>query len=868
VPVNAKISLKNNILSYNIDYDPTKNLIIDPLIYSTFLGAGDEDKGFSIELDSSNNAYVTGETWSLGFPTTTGAYNSTNNGSMDIFVLKLNSAGNSLIYSTYIGGSDNEEGRDIAIDANNYAYITGYTESLDFPTTGNAYNRTFGGGLYDVFVLKLNSAGSSLAYSTYMGGSDYERGFSIALDSANNAYVTGYTWSFNFPVVGGGINKTLNGWEDVFVFKLDSAGSNLLYSTYIGGFGIDYGYSIALDSSNNAYITGYTESLNFPSTTGAFDQTNNGSGDIFVLKVNSAGNSLVYSTYIGGEDEDIGYAIAVDSSANAYVTGWTWSTDFPISSGAFKTKLNNWSDVIIIKLNSLGDKLIYSTYLGGTNDDFGRAITLDSVYNVYITGSTISPDFPTTSDAIDRRYNSWEDAFVFILSASGSNMMYSSFIGGTDEDFGYSIALDHSNYGYVTGYTLSPNFPITTGAKDTIYNDYEDAFILKLKFPPKPDAPKNLSSRDGDGFVHLNWEPPINVKKTSINNYIIYKGTSISDFNVFQVIDNIEYFNDTDVINGIKYYYAISAQNAMGEGNKSKIISAEPGAPPTKPTNLKVSPGFDHIQLIWDPPENNKGFDVNSYIIYRGLSEIKLLVLDTIGNLTDYNDTNVDPGRIYYYSISAYNQKGESERSDVITSAPGRTPSAPRNFTVEKINYYIFLTWSEPADKGGFNISRYRIYRGLDKDNLVLIGETDIISYVDTTSDIDMIYFYSVSAVNVKGEGAQTYLVLAKSGSVPPIPLLSGRVGENFVKLSWVLTNASSYEILYYKIYRGSSTSPLQLIAISTGLAYYDYNVSVDIIYSYIVSAVNEKGEGLKSKISNARLMGLPSAPVVMVIYF
>ena len=255
-------------------------------------------------MDTSGNAYVTGYTDSTNFPTTTGAFQTTFSGSIDAFVTKLNSSGTGLLYSTYLGGSDFDFGYGIALDSSGNAHVAGETASTDFPTTAGAFQTTYAGGDRDAFVTELNATGTSLLYSTYLGGSGYDRSAhlgDIALDSFGNAYIVGDTDSSDFPTTAGAFQTTHGGGgRDAFVTKLNATGSSLTYSTYLGGSALDFGSGLAVDSSGNAYLTGATESFDFPTTAGAFQATLAGDGDAFITKLNSTGSGLLYSTYLGG----------------------------------------------------------------------------------------------------------------------------------------------------------------------------------------------------------------------------------------------------------------------------------------------------------------------------------------------------------------------------------------------------------------------------------------------------------------------------------------------------------------------------------------------------------------------------------------
>ncbi len=364
------------------------------LVYSTYFGGSNLDTGYGIAVDTAGNAYVTGVTSSANFPTVN-ALQATLAGSENALITKINASGSALIYSTYLGGSGYDEGTGIAVDASGNAYVAGNAGSTDFPTA-NALQPASGGG-EDAFVAKINASGSTLVYSTYLGGSARENGEGIAVDSAGNAYVTGNTTSTNFPTANA-LQSTLGGgYYNAFVTKINASGSALVYSTYLGGNGGagggDMGSGIAVDASGNAYVTGGAASTNFP-TVNALQSTLAGNYNAFVTKFNAAGSALIYSTYLGGSGGDQGNSIAVDASGNAYVAGITSSFDFPTANALQSAYAGNY-DPFVTEINASGSALVYSTYLGGSNRDFGQGIAADPSGNAYVTGSTLSTNFPT-----------------------------------------------------------------------------------------------------------------------------------------------------------------------------------------------------------------------------------------------------------------------------------------------------------------------------------------------------------------------------------------------------------------------------------------------------------------------------------------
>jgi hypothetical protein len=398
-----------------------------------------------------------------------------------------------LVYSTYLGGSGDDGANAIAVDSAGQAYIAGWTYSpTDFPTTSGVYQRANKGG-EDTFVTKLNSSGSALVYSTYLGGTLDEPYWSasIAVDSAGYAYVAGTTLSPDFPTTPGAFQTSLKGFYNAFVTKLSRDGSNLVYSTYLGGSVYDGAYysdAIAVDCHGNAYVTGFANSPDFPTTPGAYQPSLKGPENAFVTKLNINGTGLVYSTLLGGSSYDSATGIAIDRDGEAYVTGYTYSTDFP-TRNPYQSTNHGGANAFVTELNSSGTDLVYSTYLGGTGFDAGGAIAVDWSGAVYVAGDAGSTDFPTTPGAFQRTYGGGaDDVFVTKLNKTGSALVYSTYLGGTLDDYANAIAVDTAGQAYVTGATNSANFPTTPGAYDTTYNgdvvpaafSYGDAFVTKL----------------------------------------------------------------------------------------------------------------------------------------------------------------------------------------------------------------------------------------------------------------------------------------------------------------------------------------------------------------------------------------------------
>jgi hypothetical protein len=495
-------------------YDADRQLVIDPaLVYSTFLGGSIGDSGAAIALDTAGNAYITGYTSSADFPTMPGGYQTANRSASraNAFVTKLNARGTGVVYSTYLGGTGYEAATSIALDSSGNAYLTGETDSTDFPTTTGAYQTTNLSGA-TAFVTKLDAAGTSLLYSTYLGGSGGETGNGIALDSTGNAYITGYTSSTDFPTTVDAFQTTnrSNFNTNAFVTKLNATGTALLYSTYVGGGGYESGNGIAVDSAGSAYITGYSGSADFPTTSDAYQATNHSASrtNAFVTKLNADGTGLIYSTYLGGTGYESGNGIALDSSGGAYITGYTGSTDFPTTSGAYqRTKSSlGGSSVFVTKLNADGRTLIASTYLGGTGYESGNGIALDSAGHPFLTGYTVSTDFPTTAGAnqtTKRNISTNLYGFVTKMDPTLTRLLYSTYLGGTVGDKGNAIAVDAAGYAYVSGSSNSADFPIMSGAYQSANKGVRDGNGFITKLDPNVSIPPVSTDFNNDGKSDL-----------------------------------------------------------------------------------------------------------------------------------------------------------------------------------------------------------------------------------------------------------------------------------------------------------------------------------------------------------------------------
>jgi hypothetical protein len=467
-------------------YDRTRPLVIDPVLaISSYLGGTGTDIAERVAVDLFGNAYVTGSTTSPDFPVTNGG--SPTSTLEDVFIAKLNRSGDGLVYATYLGGTGSDIGRDIAVNLLGQAYVTGSTNSADFPVV-NAF-QPLPGGLGDAFVARLSADGNALIYSTFLGGSRRDTGGGIALDFAGNAYLTGETASLDFPTTANAFQPEIAGVDpstDAFVAKLTPSGDGLVYATYLGGGEPDAGRAIAVNAHGNAFITGVTGSGDFPVFQPFQPLALRGVSEAFVTKLSVDGSSLVYSSNLGGNRNEAGLDIAVDLFDRAIVVGSTNSTDFP-TRRPLQRALGGTLDAadgFITIVNADGATLAFSTYFGGSLRDEITSVAVDFAQNVYVAGRTFSTDFPVVNP-LQAHAGGGLDAIVAKIDASRNNprLTYSTWLGGEGDDDGRGIAVDLLGSAYVVGTTVSDGFP-TVHALQPDRAGGTDAFFAKITQRP------------------------------------------------------------------------------------------------------------------------------------------------------------------------------------------------------------------------------------------------------------------------------------------------------------------------------------------------------------------------------------------------
>lgn len=746
------------------DLDPSRALVIDPLIYSTFLG-GVGQSALSVAVDGTGSAYVAGATWSSVFPTTPGAFDVSFEGPSDAFIMKLNPFGTALEYATYLGGSYYDYIFGITVDGTGAAYVVGATESTDFPTTVGAYDRTLevndSMSTHDAFVARVGPSGDTLTWATYLGGGHDEIGYSIAHGEASGlTYVTGFTGSVDFPATSGAYDTDLaGGLYDAFVSVVNDTG-NLTWSTYLGGTFTEEGRSIALDRTGTVFVAGYTYSADFPLTPGAVDTTSS-SDEAFVAQLDATGSTLLYATLLGGSAGDAANSLALDDTGKVYVAGSTVSDDFPATPGAYDGSYNGNEDLFVAALEPGAGRLVFATYLGGTLGEYFGALDVDGAGSVYVVARTQSLDFPTTRRAYDRTYGgSLSDAFVTRLDPTGSSLVNSTFLGGSGPEHAEAVVLDDSGDAYVIGWSSSADFPVTPGAFDTDYGG-QDSFVTKLRLPPEPPPllpPTNLTATVVGPDIILNWDPSPdpNMMLCNCSHYEIYGGSVPYGLDFSAAIGRSPTWRETTwehlgaASPSGEYYYTVMAVNATSNSPNTNTAGR---------LTVSLRKGLNAVSLPLDPFSPLTTGDLRNAM---GATAVEWMNAGS----WDSSDAPAVQGEAFLVTMPAaslFTYTGLPAAHILYSGGPGFDPKDARlSATAAGANGDVALSW--PSAPGA---SEYRVYRaaartGFHQNQRILLGTVSAGSRLFTaTGEITGpgSRYYMVVPVVAGAEGGSTYSI-------------------------------------------------------------------------------------------------------------
>jgi hypothetical protein len=599
----------------NGQYDSSKDLVIDPeLIYSTYLGGSMDDAAQGVKLDVLGNIYVVGNTWSPDLPIAI-PYDSTYNGEIDVFVMKINPAGDQILYCTYVGGDTDDVARCMALTSAGRVMFAGESGSSDYPVM-NAFDDTYNGVL-DAIVTIIGPQGNTLEYSSYFGGTNRDEAASVCLDNSENIYVVGTTRSTDFPAINALYGAFNGGWCDAFLIKLSGNDNSVIYSTFFGGTEDDRTYDVEVDSYGNPHFTGRSASPDIPLVnpfsqhTGSFYGTNH---DAILAVFSSSGDSLMFSTYFGGEDyrEDAGHVITLDNYNNIYFAGATTSHHgFPLVNAYDPTFQGGsaYGNIFISKFSPLGGSLLFSTYLGGNKSEGPREMIADDFGNVYLAGSTNSEDFPLINQ-VDGTLGGYSDGFVAALSTVDRCLFFSTYLGGeSNSEVILGMTKYNGNQIYAAGIMQSGSFPLVNPI-DSIAGGQE-GFLSILDFEGAVANPTSITGTVTDEFSN-----PLEGVTVSLVGHDVYQVTDFSgNYEITGIcpgryeltfsewpfadttIDNIYLYNDEiPTVLDVMFYYPPPGDNCY-----DPFIISPDSVPPFSIIGDN-SGGFHNFYLIEDTP--------------------------------------------------------------------------------------------------------------------------------------------------------------------------------------------------------------------------------------------------------------------------
>lgn len=662
-----------DVVSFNLgEYNKNLPLIIDPLIYATYLGGNNFDAAYSCNVND-GFLYIAGGTMSPDFPVTPGAYKTTIGASMECYITKMDYSGTDLVFSTFLGASSYDMSYGIDFDSDGNIYTAGYVQSTDFPTTPGVFD-TDNSGSMDAFITKFDPECTELIYSTYFGGSGYDAANMCIVADDNTCYVGGFAGSSDLPTtsMGGILQATYGGGTyDGFVVRINANATAIIRCTYIGGTGNDTQQGLALDSDGYVYTCGWTDNATFPVTENAFQTTYGGVKDGTLCKLTPDMSAFVYSTFIGGADDDQLRFMVIDTSNYSYLVGSTKSTDYPITEGALQTIFGGGTnnDGIITKVDSSGTSLVFSTYIGGPLAENTRCIVLNDNNEVFATGTTSWTDFPVTPDAQQTTIAGNTDAFLIKLNTDGTNLLYSTFFGGTLADGGGVLGYDGEGNVLMTASTVSTDFPITEGCFQNYFagGSYD---VIAAKFEIDPDLPSPLLLAPPNRTIFITTEPLLEWRSVPVAVAYDMQVSTVSNFST-TVIDLSSLTDTTYQIpeplnETTKYYWHVRSRDAEGNlsswSNAWNFTTQGPIAAP-----ILVSPENESIDQIlklncvW-----NSTLLATLYQFQLSSSEDFSTTLFDINQAgTTYLVDGLTINSTYYWRVRGYNDFATSDWSEV-----------------------------------------------------------------------------------------------------------------------------------------------------------------------------------------------------------
>ena len=881
----VRFRLDGDGFGFDVDKADGRTMVIDPVVLhaSSYVGGTYAEWAEDLQVDGDGNIIIAGWTSSSDYPTTPGAY-AEEGGYYDVVITKMNHNCSKIVWSTFLGGTNMDFADALEVDDSNNIYISGRTWSKDFPVTEGAYakeaNLGSGWGQIDIYITKLTPNGNSLVYSTYLGGTGPEEPYDIEVRKGKLG-LAGWTDSLDFPTTKGPHAANFGAAILLVMNENGSQMENCWVWDSIGGEGAS---SLEWDRNGDIVVAGYSSSPALMTTPGVYQPTKPTGGVCgFVARYSVRQDRLIFCTWLGGA-EDMITSVEVDYNLNVYVGGVSryggpGAPEYPTTLGAFDREYNGWREGFVTKMDSQGSRLIYSTLLGGADDDIVNDIELDGKGGLVVVGSIVSGDnFTVTPDCHDPNWSGEGEGFVLHLNSIGTDLIYSSFHGGSYEDEIVAVEFDDVDNYVVLGSTFSSDIPIAQDGYQIRYAGAQDMFVSVIGELSPPSAPLSLQATGREGYIELDWLAPLNDGDYPVREYHIYKGTSEDDLRPYQVLDDVLTFVDDEVEWGVAYHYAVHASNWKGMSPRSNVVSARSVTVPDPPINMTASAGIDSVSVGWEPPEFTGGLPLTEFRLYRQMEGGQKEFVATIGpEVWAYEDAEAEDGTVYTYILTAANEFGESRRAVNVTLRTTAVPTPPLGLDHTYGDMFIRLTWEPPEDDFGLHVTDYEVYRQTGDGPVDLIGQVTVpaLNIVDDQVSIGVVYNYYVTARNAKGPSIASEVIEAMV-MLPPDPPTNAKAMamEQFVRVTWsppAFDGASS--VLGYRVYLGGTeTEALYLGGTSIKGAddlelVFLHDAPYDnVVREYFVTAVNAEGESDPSDVVATMLYELPTPPRSLTI--
>lgn len=804
--------------------------------YATFIGGSGDDYGREFAFDPTGNVYVVGGTFSPDFPTTEGAFCTSSSDFLgDIFVLELDIEGGRLIYSTIIGGEGMESCEGFAVDEEGHAHLSIGTGGTDFPTTPGAFSRSMS-GTSDCVLLELDARGESLIYSTFLGGEESEDPTGFTLEEDGTVWIGGGTDSSDFPTTPGSFQPKDRGpgW-DSFVAQLSSDGSDLIYGTYFSAAGATWIDSLALNGAGRPVAVGSINESSFEFPTTAPYPEPAGKHDAFVVWFDNRSAHLLNGTFLAGGSWDFPSAVTVGAGGLILVAGYTFSYNFPTSSGCYSNKLKGETDGFVVGLGLGITPWDLPTAPVGLN-----AIPLDE--SIWLRWSP--PEYDGCWPI--REYT------VFGGEAPGCETL----LGTVSRDTQFEVR----------GLENGKTYYLAVGAVTVVGEGPLSAPISCVPIG-RPDVPLNFTATGGNGTVLLRWAPPTDDGGSPVLGYRLFRGPTFLELQPLVNLTDVKEHLDAGLDNGQTYFYKLCAFNALWNGSFSVVIGGTPRGPPGPPRYLTAEAFDGRVELEWRPPASDGGDQIVGYRLLRGGTGDALGPLSTVTDSIKFTDLTVTNGRTYFYVAIAFNAQGDGPRSEAVNATPKGPPGPPQDLTVEQYAGGLVLSWRAPLTDGGEPITSYEVYRSVDGGIPVHVAVlTDELTYHDTPVEIKKTYSYYVRATNKLGPGPSSDVVDAVFVGPPSMPSIGAQVdaGDAWIGIRWEAPGwTGGSAITAYRVYRGGSVSSISMLlevgADATG--FNDSGLVNGREYFYQVAALNKMHEGMRSDIVSGIPFTIPGPP-------